>query len=508
MKNKKLWIDGCAGSELKDTQGETLSIEGADISELEAGRAFYNDNHGKGFANHLGMITEAKKIFKAEDCENERHTYYWDKIKAPYIYAKGYLHNNEDHPNARAAAAILRNIHREDCPLKVKMSVEGGVLARGISDPTRLAQTKLAGVALTFTPANTATLVEPLNLDKSSQDWTADQQLIKSVLHLAETNIPSFRHITRHASANTILDNINKIQALAKTLGVDIQVSTSTPEVIMKNASISKVEQNILKINSLIKTINPKTGLAVKPPRVDVDRAAIKAKEQAVKQIGSDRYQQGIGALNIESKPDIPTRATATVQPKVETVALTSGDAFKQKQANIAAAQEARKAASATPVITKPTLVPQETTFPSAKSPRPATIEDHANIAMKDPGYLNSLRNKLLANPTANKDHVEQFLNMIDSHGKVAKSALYSEAKEKLVKAMTAGFGGSGSPGDLTGGGVFQSESLEDHRAKKSEGLKYISCDNCGDEQVYMKHQVRCRECGRNYSFDKLNKFI
>jgi len=136
-KSKKLLIDMCAGSELKDTQGETLSIEGCDISELEAGRGRFNDNHGKGFFNSLGRVTSAKKIFKAEDCDNDRHSYYWDKIKAPYVYVAGELYNDEDHANAKAAAAILRNIHREDTPLAMKASVEGGVLARGISDPTR-----------------------------------------------------------------------------------------------------------------------------------------------------------------------------------------------------------------------------------------------------------------------------------------------------------------------------------------------------------------------------------
>ena len=37
---KSLWIDGILGSQLRDTQGEMLSVEGADISELEEiGRA-------------------------------------------------------------------------------------------------------------------------------------------------------------------------------------------------------------------------------------------------------------------------------------------------------------------------------------------------------------------------------------------------------------------------------------------------------------------------------------
>ena len=85
MAKQPLEIDMIAGSQLRDTQGEMLSVEGADISELEAGKGRFNDNHGKGFFNSLGRVTGAKKIFKAEDCTSDRQKYYWEKIKAPYI---------------------------------------------------------------------------------------------------------------------------------------------------------------------------------------------------------------------------------------------------------------------------------------------------------------------------------------------------------------------------------------------------------------------------------------
>lgn len=503
MKDKKLWIDGCAGSELKDTQGETLSIEGADISELEAGRAFYNDNHGKGFANHLGMITEAKKIFKAEDCTNERHKYYWDKIKAPYIYAKGYLHNNEDHPNAKAAAAILRNIHREDCPLKVRMSVEGGVISRGITDPTRLAQTKLAGVALTFTPANTATLAEPLNLDKSSQDWVKDQQLIKSVMHLAETNIPSFRHIERHASANTILENINKIQELAKSVGLEISVSPASTETIMKGAASYKIEQNIRKINELVKAIDPKTGLAARPKPIGGSAIRTAADDARIgRPSRMDDYQQNIGKLKTDAQmgpttSNIPNRQTEEIKSKIETVPLVSGSAFAQKQAEIAAAAEARKAAKLglpAPVSTAPV------------TPQPLKFEDHVNNAMQDPGYLDALHEKFKSkgiDPIKAQQVINKLRTTVAANSKLAS---HSKIRDNLIKALTAGFGGSGSPMDLSGGGVFQTEALDSPR--KSSGMKYITCDNCGDEQVHMKHQVKCRKCHRNFNFDKLKDLI
>lgn len=295
-----------------------LDVGGADISELEAGRGRINDNHGKGFFNCLGKVISAKKIFKAEDCEDDRQRYYWEKVKSPYVYVKARLFNDEDHPNAKAAAAILRNIHKTDCPLKVKASVEGGVVARGIKDPSLLARTKIHSVALTFVPANQATLVEPLNLSKSDVDVEADMTLIKSVLHLAQTNVPSFRHITRAASAEKIEQNINKIMT-----ALGSEAPANLKEELIKASLERKIAENIINIH-------------------------------------------------------------------------------------------------------------------------------------------------------------------------------------ELGKALTAGYGGAGAPTSMTGGSVLQSESQE----IGPKGLKFITCDDCGDEQVYGKFQVKCRKCNKAFSMNKLEKFF
>jgi len=255
-KRKPLEIDMIAGSQLMDTQGEMLSVEGADISYLQQGLGFLNDNHGKGFFNNIGRVTYAKKIFKAEDCEDERQEKYWEEVRAPYIYVRGILYDTDDHPNAKAAAAILRNIHKSNIPLKIKASVEGGVVSRGIADPSLLARTKIKGVALTFVPANNATLVEPLNLEKSLNTWETDLQLIKSVQHLAETNVPSFRHIVRDASASKILENIEKIQELRSQLGltsIDLEIDKAG---LIKSAIEEKVINNINKISQIISELN------------------------------------------------------------------------------------------------------------------------------------------------------------------------------------------------------------------------------------------------------------
>lgn len=247
MAKRPLEIDMCSSSQLRDTQGEMLNVEGADITELELGKGRLNDNHGKGFFNCLGKVTAAKKIFKAEDCEDDRQRYYWNKVKSPYIYVKGVLFDDEDHPNAKAAAAILRNIHKTDCPLKVKASVEGGVVSRGISDPALLARTKIHSVALTFVPANQATLVEPLNLDKSEVNAEADMILIKSVMHLAETNVPSFRHIVRDASAERIENNVNQIMA---ALGAEATIELK--QALIKDSLESKISENVVKIHEMV----------------------------------------------------------------------------------------------------------------------------------------------------------------------------------------------------------------------------------------------------------------
>jgi hypothetical protein len=252
-KKKPLEIDMIAGSQLRDTQGEMLSVEGADISELEAGRGRFNDNHGKGFFNSVGRVTGAKKIFGPEDCTDPRHTYYWEKVKAPYVYVKGYLYDDEEHSNAKAAAAILRNIHKSDTPLKLKASVEGGVVQRGLKDESLLARTKIHSVALTFTPANNATLVEPLSMEKSA-DQEADMLLIKSVMHLAKENVPSFRSITRNAQAEKIYQNMEKIRELAAEMGMETElVKGFTVEQLVKEAIEMKVVNNVNKINELIK---------------------------------------------------------------------------------------------------------------------------------------------------------------------------------------------------------------------------------------------------------------
>jgi ribosomal protein L12E/L44/L45/RPP1/RPP2 len=544
MAKKPLEIDACAGSQLRDTQGEMLSVEGADISDLQAGKGRWNDNHGKGFFNSIGRITGAKKIFKAEDCENDRHRYYWEKVKAPFIYCKGYLYSDEDHPNAKAAAAILRNIHKSDTPLKLKASVEGGVLSRGISDSSLLARTKIHSVALTFTPANNATLVEPTSMEKSL-DEAADLELMKSVAHLAETNIPSFRHIVRDASAGRIRANLERICELMKG---DDSVDLPTKQEILNYALEAKVRNNVVRIHEMVEAIrhenmekglkNAAMGAAMMGAAALAPSSAQAPAQNTVQvQQGQDSSQnlsrmpanhqaayaeaakrnpmlgaigkiESSGGVNYAHKPmtsGMHAGHTAGgmfgMMPHAAEYILRNDPALAKKYPQLAeAAKDINK---------------NHGTFTTTFNKDPKVAIEFAEALLKrnksktkSPEMLvHSWNHGLKGTWDKYKDQGEDAIKGADYVSKVMKVLAQKKQpaarKPAMKKALTAGYGGAGAPSGRSGGGVLQSEALDDGRS-----FKYVTCDDCGKEQVYAKHQVKCRECKKSWSLDKLSKVM
>jgi hypothetical protein len=208
-------FDCVATLQCKDSQGETLMLDGADISELEAGRGIINDNHSNTLVNVLGRVISAKKIYKPEDCEDDRQKYYWDKIKTPYLYAKAELF--PEHRAAEAAAAILKYSHFKDSPLRLRCSVEGGIVERGNKDTTVLSKTKIRGIALTFTPANHSTLVEGLTFQKANPSLK-EINLMKSVIPYAVDNVPALVDLSTRMVLNQISSKINEATMLIKAL--------------------------------------------------------------------------------------------------------------------------------------------------------------------------------------------------------------------------------------------------------------------------------------------------
>lgn len=553
MAKKPLEIDMIAGSQLRDTQGEMLSVEGADISELQAGRGRLNDNHGKGFFNAIGRVTGAKKIFKSDDCENERQQYYWDKVKAPFIYVKGYLYDDEDHPNARAAAAILRNIHKADTPLQLKASVEGGVLARGISDNTLLARTKIHSVALTFTPANNNTLVEPTSLKKSEYDEAHDMQLIKSVMHLAETNVPSFRHIARDASATKVQNNLTKLVDLMKELGIEGDITIPSKRQILEKALEQKIQNNIQEIKEQMAALkaeelekagikNALAGAATaaaltmapastsKPSEAPVRAPAAPAAAVAQKPKASHeevfkrvaKQYPLLGAIGAKESSGGRNLAHSTMENGIHKGMTAGGPWGMMPHSAAFILKQDPELAKKYPKLMEASsdVENNHQQFTDAFNNDPEVAADFAIAAFKRRksktksdqqlaySWLNGLKGSWNKYKEGGHKALEEHPYVQGVMEEYAKLKPKKDEQKKPVmqlnKAMTAGYGGAGSPTSRVAGAVIQTESLEQGRP----GFKYISCDNCGKEQVHSKHQVKCRECGSGMSFEKLYRAL
>jgi hypothetical protein len=556
-KNKGLHFDGVLGSALRDTQGEVLDIAGADISDMEQGKGIVNVDHGTGFYNLIGRITNAKKIFSEADCSSPRHTYYWHQIKAPYIYGEGYLFDADEHPHAKAAAAILRNIHKTDSPLKMKASVEGAIIARDVKDPRHLLRTKVRGSALTFTPANNATLIEPLGLSKSSYDEASDYALMKSIAHLAKTDIPSFRSITRHASASTVVENLQKIEEMAKSLGIDPSIVVPEIKELMNKAISEKIQSNVESIQAMASLLKARTLDASHPsftPPKEVRPTYLprtQASKQRLSETGSTT-EMGSGKFTVDPNDAKHNLESVGVEANkanlnATTKAVELHETQHSKNQNIA---KQLKNQSGQPidsddfsrhVITHAGLDPHELHFLDHFVPAYS-----GSYSVSDPDETMSVVSEALSGRNTLRAPALQALQehlpgetqasmterLKDIHKKLHNTYGQYEAGQKLNvpsdeeyeahfnnkpkaylpkvvsdkhlnKALTAGYGAAGRPSDLTGGGVFQTEHVPMGR-----GISYMTCDNCGNEQVYMPKQTRCRNCKTTIPFDKLARFM
>lgn len=176
MLSKNLVLEGPFSVETPDTSGETLIIAGADISDLQSGKAFVNTEHispsdadkedlhkktdgkYKGFQSIIGRVLGAKKIFKKEDCSSDRELESWMKFQKPMIYGSVELFDGEDaHENSRAAASLARMFHKVDDGPRFGLSVEGSTLKRS---GNLLERTVIRHMAGTLKPANRAATLD------------------------------------------------------------------------------------------------------------------------------------------------------------------------------------------------------------------------------------------------------------------------------------------------------------------------------------------------------------
>ena len=153
---KNTILDGIAASEHLDSSGESLSIEGMDISSLGGPDSILNWEHNSKTkpSQVVGKVTFAKKLLKAADAKTKREKYFWNKVKKPMVYIKAELFDGIGHSGAQDVAAMLKYKNKdkgEDSRLVVGFSIEGGKMEKkGMVVTKSIAR----DVAITVKPCN------------------------------------------------------------------------------------------------------------------------------------------------------------------------------------------------------------------------------------------------------------------------------------------------------------------------------------------------------------------
>lgn len=175
---KNTIIDGIAASEHLDSSGESLSIEGMDISSLGGPDSILNWEHGSKDrpGQVVGKITFARKIMKKEDAKTKREIHFWNKSKKPFVYIKAELFDGLGHSGAQDVAAMLKYKNKDkgqDSRLVVGFSIEGGKIEKkGMNVTKSIAR----DVAITVKPCNKVCDAEVLENNSSDEDFLYKNQ--------------------------------------------------------------------------------------------------------------------------------------------------------------------------------------------------------------------------------------------------------------------------------------------------------------------------------------------
>lgn len=172
---KSTVIEGIASTEARDSQGESLDLNGADISALLEGRGFVNSDHSNRFEHLVGRVLNAKKIYKMEDCETSQQIKYFSDEKKPFLWTQLELWDGHGHKEADAISSIYNYYRDQNKEAPIKLSVEGKTLERGKGG--LLKRTVIKGIALTVHPANKTTKTQVVGIVKSTG---APESLVKS----------------------------------------------------------------------------------------------------------------------------------------------------------------------------------------------------------------------------------------------------------------------------------------------------------------------------------------
>ena len=136
--NEVMRIGGIASKEEEDSQGETLLIEGMDVSSRMI-NSFLNWNHGRGAGDIIGQITKAEK-----------------RGKELYIEADLF----PEIPLAKDTYRLTKILEKRNSPKRMSFSIEGKAIERNPLNPKIVTKSILTGCAATVQPINRSTLAQ------------------------------------------------------------------------------------------------------------------------------------------------------------------------------------------------------------------------------------------------------------------------------------------------------------------------------------------------------------
>lgn len=215
-----LRVYGIGAAQCPDNIGETILLEGLDDSRLKGVKDEHPDEPR--FIDRIGAITYHKKIWSEKDCENEYQKKCWRFAQVPFLYAEAELADDEDHENAKAAAAMIRFSSRPDIPLEVGFSVDGGIIERRdlAGRPTEdkekgkiLARTLATDLATTVKPCNPKCKLWMFN-DLTKSDLAAPAP----AMYLAMRSRAGARSSFRETIESNQLKLLFKVDKLKKSL--------------------------------------------------------------------------------------------------------------------------------------------------------------------------------------------------------------------------------------------------------------------------------------------------
>jgi len=176
-------IYGILASENVDSSGEILKIAGLDTSKLKAIIDEHPpENQDSDFFHTIGAFTFHKKIMSEKDCDTPLQTKCWNAAKAPLLYVEGELADDQDHPDAKSAAALIRFCSKPEIPLAIGFSVDGGIIERldQNGNPTEdkatgkiLNKAMAISGAMTTKPCNQKCFLAPMN-DLQKSVWIGE----------------------------------------------------------------------------------------------------------------------------------------------------------------------------------------------------------------------------------------------------------------------------------------------------------------------------------------------